>query len=211
MALTVFLDLGASKTVIGSNHVADLLNGLDPAIKEKVTKTSCDITFKFGNEGVLHSSYAIVLPIGRLKLKVAIVKGGTPLLLSNSLMRALRARIDCENRCLISPLLDCEVPLKLTSRGLFLIDVNSLAVAARPTLEQSVGEPTQIHQPFVTVCQKEKIAGSVPVQQDQYQSPSPLQVPFPFSESKGEPHDTLNVHATQPGSCAEVSKSSQSQ
>ncbi|CAL1130755.1 unnamed protein product [Cladocopium goreaui] len=201
------LDLGASKTVIGSNHVADLLNGLDPAIKEKVTKTSCDITFKFGNEGVLHSSYAIVLPIGRLKLKVAIVKGGTPFLLSNSLMRALRARIDCENRCLISPLLDCEVPLKLTSRGLFLIDVNSLAVAARPTLEQSVGEPTQIHQTFVTVRQKEKIAGSVPVQQDQYQSPSPLQVPFPFSESKGEPHDTLNVHATQPETMVAVLKS----
>ena len=201
------LDLGASKTVIGSNHVADLLNGLDPAIKEKVTKTSCEITFKFGNEGVLHSSYAIVLPIGRLKLKVAIVKGGTPFLLSNSLMRALRARIDCENHCLISPLLDCKVPLKLTSRGLFLIDVNSLAVAARPTLEQSVGEPSQVHQTFVTVRQKEKIAGPVPVQQDQYQPPSPLQVPLPFSESKGKPHDTLNVHATQPETMVAVLKS----
>ena len=197
------LDLGASKTVIGSNHVADLLNGLDPAVKEKVTKTQCDMTFKFGNEGVLQSHHAIVLPIGSLRLKVAIVEGGTPFLLSNSLMRALRAKIDCESRCLVSPMLKNQVPLKLTPRGLFLIDVNNLAMAAQPIQEQFQGECTQMQQTFPTVRQKE-IVRTAPIANTISSANS-----FHWNKREATWHTSWTWHTKwKPSSCAEVSNPS---
>ena len=63
-------------------------------------------------------------------LKVAIVPGRTPFLLSNSLMRALEARIDCSTYTLTSPMFTKKVPLDLTSRGLFLLDVCKLIHSA---------------------------------------------------------------------------------
>ena len=69
------LDLGASKTVIGSNHVAELIGGLDEVIRSQLTRVKCSITFKFGNEGTLQSQHALVIPIGPLKLKIAVVEG----------------------------------------------------------------------------------------------------------------------------------------
>ena len=70
------LDLGASKTVIGSDNVAELIQSLDPDIRRQLTRCPCNITFKFGNQATLTSQQALVIPIGYLKLKVAIVKGG---------------------------------------------------------------------------------------------------------------------------------------
>ena len=117
------LDLGASKTVIGSELVPELVKGLQECIPGQVQRCPCRITFRFGNQGTLTSQQAIVVPIGKLMLKIAIVEGRTPFLLSNTLMRALGANIDCKENALHSPLLNQAIPLELTSRGLFLIDV----------------------------------------------------------------------------------------
>ena len=84
----------------------------------------------FGNEATLSSRQALVIPIGKLRLKVAIVPGGTPFLLSNTLMRAMEAKIDCSSQTLSSKMLCKPVSLQLTSKGLFLIDVNTLALGA---------------------------------------------------------------------------------
>lgn len=90
------LDLGASKTAVGSDNVVSILQGLDEAIRKRVTRVKCQITFKFGNSGTLQSTDAMVIPIGPLKLKVAIVPGSTPFLASNTLMRAIQANINCK-------------------------------------------------------------------------------------------------------------------
>ena len=96
------LDLGASKTVIGSQHLGELIRSLDPDIRQKLSKCPCKIVFKFGNQSTLTSSEALVVPIGSLRLKVAVVPGGTPFLISNTLMRTLRATIDCATQTLSS-------------------------------------------------------------------------------------------------------------
>ena len=96
------LDLGASKTVIGSNHVACLIRSLDEEVRAKLGRCPCQITFKFGNQGTLTSQHALVVPVGKLRLKIAIVPGGTPFLISNTFMRAIRAQIDCFAQRLIS-------------------------------------------------------------------------------------------------------------
>ena len=100
------LDLGASKTVVGADSVSALIDGLDPSLRERLTRCPCDITFKFGNQGTLRSSQALVVPLGQLLLKVAIVPGNTPFLMSNTLMRVLQAEIDCAKHQFKSPMLD---------------------------------------------------------------------------------------------------------
>jgi len=124
------LDLGASKTVIGSDNVAELIQSLDSDIRRQLTRCPCNITFKFGNQATLTSQQALVIPIGFLKLKVAIVNGGTPFLISNTLMRTMSAKIDCARQVLSSKLLNQPVPLHLTAKGLFLMDMNALIRAA---------------------------------------------------------------------------------
>ena len=71
------LDLGANKTVIGSEYVSDLIQGLQPSTRQKLYRCPCEITFKFGNQGTLTSSQALVVPVGDFHLKVAIVPGST--------------------------------------------------------------------------------------------------------------------------------------
>ena len=124
------LDLGASKTVIGSSHVKSLICSLDQSLQNRLTRCKCNITFRFGNQGTLTSDQALVVPIGDLMLKIAIVPGNTPFLISNTLMRALQAQIDCQAFLLRSPKLSQPVQMELTNKGLFLIDLNELARAS---------------------------------------------------------------------------------
>lgn len=128
------LDSGATKTVIGSKHVAELLNSLHPEVRKNIRRCSCEVTFRFGNQGTLDSKHALVIPIGQLGLKVAVVPGETPLLLSNTLLRTLRATVDVAQKQLISPFLQKPVGMSLSPRGLFLVDVNELVMKARNDL-----------------------------------------------------------------------------
>lgn len=150
------LDLGASRTVVGSDHVSGILQGLDEPIRQQVTRVKCNITFKFGNQGTLKSSDAMVIPTGPLKLKVAVVPGGTPFLVSNTLMRAIHAQIGCHHQCIRSPWIKEMIPLQLTSRGLFLIDINALAVASWKPLTKFPHGKNAEQQTFVTTSRVQK-------------------------------------------------------
>ena len=122
------MDTGATKSVIGANAIPELLRNLTPSVKEKLSRCQCKVTFRFGNHGTLDSNQALVVPIGDLRLKVAIVPGNTPFLLSNTLLRTLGAVIDTEKQEVVSRLLQASIPLHLNSKGLFLIDLNDLVV-----------------------------------------------------------------------------------
>ena len=137
------VDLGATKTVIGSQFVPSLLQGLKPDLKKQVTRCPCKITFRFGNQGILQSEQALVIPVANRLLKVAVVPGSTPFLLSNTLLRAMSAIIDTERQLLFSKNLSREVPMTLTDRGLFLIDINDLAQTQVETGQFS--EPAETH------------------------------------------------------------------
>ena len=120
------LDLGATKTVIGSNQVSDFLNSLHPKVRKTVKRCACSITFRFGNQGTLKSEHAMIVPIEGLLLKIAIVPGSTPFLLSNTLLRALEAVIDTKSQVIVAGKSGRTIPLTLTSKGLFLVDLNDL-------------------------------------------------------------------------------------
>ena len=142
------VDLGATKTVIGSNHVKELLGNLSPNIKKLIYRCPCKITFRFGNHGVLQSDVALVIPIHGFHLKVAIVPGSTPFLLSNTLLRALESIIDTQEKVLISKKLNMSFPLQLTSKGLFLLDLNDLAsVESGRTATDNIAETNVVVEP----------------------------------------------------------------
>ena len=131
------LDLGASKTVIGSDCLPELIRSLDADTQKQLTRCPCHVTFRFGNEATLSSNQALVIPLGKLLLKVAIVPGGTPFLLSNTLMRVMEASIDCAKHTLSSKMFNKPVKLQLTPKGLFLIDINCLIQAAKDNQSSS--------------------------------------------------------------------------
>ena len=132
------VDLGASKTVIGSDHLPELIQSLDKNTQDQLQRCPCHMHFRFGNQGVLSSSQALIVPIGSAKVKIAIVPGKTPFLISNALLRGLQAVIDTHHQKLRSPFLHQPVQLSLTSRGLFLMDLNELIAAARKPVGNAV-------------------------------------------------------------------------
>ena len=125
------LDTGATKTVIGSHLIASFLGALSPALRAQVTRGPCNVLFRFGNQGTLSAKHAMHVPLGPLTLRIAVVPGHTPLLLSNTLMRVLPASINMEEQQLDSPHARHPVKLKLTPKGLYLISVDDLAKALR--------------------------------------------------------------------------------
>ena len=200
------LDLGASKTVIGSQHVASLIDHLDPQIRNKIRRCPCKITFRFGNQGLLTSSQALVLPIGSLRLKVAVVPGGTPFLLSNTLMRALHANIDCRNQQLYSPKFGKPVSLTLSKRGLFLLDVNEMIAASQvfPTRQVQLTEP-EVHETFVSESMEKTEAKPEIAASDQSQPPpNSAHVDQDVSQLQGKPQ-LSNCEVTE-GSCCQAQR-----
>ena len=121
------VDLGASKTVIGSDNLQELMTSLPAEVLKHCYRTPCVIHFRFGNQGMLSSEWAFVAPISKtLHLKIAVVKGSTPFLLSNALLRTIGAVIDTSRDVLWCHRFNCAVSLHLTNRGLFLLDLKEL-------------------------------------------------------------------------------------
>ncbi len=121
------VDLGATKTVIGSELLQDLIESLRPEVRNRLSRCPCSITFRFGNHGLLQSTHALVVPIQGYQLKVAIVPGSTPFLISSTLLRAIGAVIDTNENSIYASKIDRRIPLHLTEKGLFLLDLNELA------------------------------------------------------------------------------------
>ena len=126
------VDSGATKTVIGSEYLSDLLNSLKPEVRQAVKRCACRVLFRFGNQGTLESQQALVVPIKSRLLKIAIVPGGTPFLVSNTLLRTLGAIVDTGAQEIFFRELQKSIPLKLNSKGLFMIDLNDLASVPEP-------------------------------------------------------------------------------
>ena len=135
--------------MIGSDHVAGLIQSLDEVSRAKIGRCPCNITFKFGNQGTLTSQHALVVPVGEMLLKIAVVPGGTPFLVSNTFMRAIRASIDCFSQTLASPIFQNTVQLELTSKGLFLVNLNDIIQAAAATSGEVIRSTKLAQETFV--------------------------------------------------------------
>ena len=220
------LDSGATKSVVGSDFVGEILASLRPEIRKNVKRCQCKVTFRFGNQGVLTSQHALVIPVERYLLKIAVVMGRTPLLLSNTLVRALEGLIDTKNHVLICQKVNRRIPLHLNSKGLFLLDLNDLAsppsnAAARAEENTvtfvSLGEKQSLRsnsnekiepplKPFVHECEKRRSVQQL-VQKFEGTSRVSSKIRETSSETAAEkdlkkvtvvPPETETEHAEQP-------------
>ena len=126
---------------MGSQHVKEFLEGLTPEAKKQVKRCPCDVLFRFRNQGTLRAMHAVVIPVGGLWLKIAVVKGATPILISNTLLRALGATVNTQTNELQIPELHQNIQMKLSSKGLYLVDMNDLiAIPPMPKNAESTAE-----------------------------------------------------------------------
>ena len=124
------LGTGATKTVMCSNHVKEFLEGPQPEIKPDAKRSSCDIVLRFGNQGTVKALHALTIPVGGMWLKIAVVKGATPLLVSSSLLRALGELVDTQHHELVIPMYPAKIKTQLFPKGLYFIDMNQLITIA---------------------------------------------------------------------------------
>ena len=95
------IDTGASRSVIGSERVPGLLEAISGSLRTPVKRMASAVNFRFGNSGTLQSLYALCIPrFQKGWIRVEVVQGRTPFLISNSIMKELGVLIDPRNRVL---------------------------------------------------------------------------------------------------------------
>ena len=154
------VDLGASQTVIGSDQVPQLMSLLPSEIKDKVRQIPCQLTFRFGNHQTLVSRNALLLPLGEVSFRVAIVPGKTPFLLSSSFLKGIGAIIDTDAETLWSKRLGKYLTITKTDKNLFLMDINQLWEADTEDHVKSRSSVTAGSRCFAThVIEKDSVPG----------------------------------------------------
>ena len=120
------LDTGASKTVIGKKRVAAFLSSLPQKVRDRVHWRGSNTVFRFGNNGTLKSVGVLFLPFGERWMRIEVVGGETPFLLSNAFIRSLSADILSSTCQLWFPDLRQGVQLKMNGKGLYLVDLSQI-------------------------------------------------------------------------------------
>eukprot|EP00435_Cladocopium_sp_Y103_P034896 s1941_g9.t1 len=130
------VDLGASQSVIGHRQLAQVLDSLDPKIREQIRETRCDTVFRFGNSSTVHCDKAMLIPLGKWFVKLCIVPSDTPFLLSNNMFRTLGAQIDTASDRIFLAGLNVSMDLVLSEKKLYLLDFGQLTKAKQNLAER---------------------------------------------------------------------------
>ena len=141
------VDLGASLSVIGDQQFKDLCKHLPRNILNLMKEAPCSVNFRFGNSSTVHGKRAVYIPLGHMWMKVIVVPSDTPFLIANSVFRKLGAIIDTSNNTIHFRELQCTVPISLSDRRLYMLDLLELIrnIPDRPTCG--------VKQADQTVCQ----------------------------------------------------------
>ena len=147
------VDTGASRTVVGSDRVKRILSSLSRECQKNVRKVRSKATFRFGNSGTLDSKWALLIPTSEgAWIRVEVVNGSTPLLISNRLLRELDAIIHVRKGQIQVP--GGVVQMRCDQRGLSIVDfaelmqhVTAPAAAVHFTSVSSTEDPQHSQQP----------------------------------------------------------------
>ena len=142
------VDSGASQTIMGSHQEAEFLSSLPAEVRARSYESPTQMSFRFGNNSTVTCNRALVIPIGPVWIKIAIVETRTPFLISNNVLRQLGAVIDTEDHSIYFKRLQCTVPLSLTDRKLFTLNIGDMIEIAKDTkftrsVKSSSSSPSQ--------------------------------------------------------------------
>ena len=124
--VSAILDTGASKSVIGKERLEQLVSHLPREIVKKMSWQKSETVFRFGNNGTLKSLGAVFFPFGPRWLKIEVVDGTTPFLLSNAFLKSVEADICTSKQLLCMFQGKVSVPLLTSAKGLFLVDLTAI-------------------------------------------------------------------------------------
>ena len=136
------VDLGASLSVIGQSQFDDLCKHLPKQVLQSMKETPCQVRFRFGNDSSVTGTRAIFFPVGAYWIKVVVVPSNTPFLIANSVFRALGAVIDTEEATIFFKKLNCRLPIQLSDRRLYRLDLVQLLTCCPP--QKTAARPEQI-------------------------------------------------------------------
>ena len=128
------VDLGASLSVIGQTQFHDLCQHLPQSVLKSMKEAPCQVRFRFGNDSSVTGTRAIFFPVGAYWIKVVVVPSNTPFLIANSVFRALGAVIDTEDATIYFKKLQCRLPIELSERRLYRLDLAKLLTCCPPQI-----------------------------------------------------------------------------
>lgn len=124
------IDTGASKSVIGQNRVKALVDSLPQSFRDRVARRPSETVFRFGNNGTLKSIEALFLPFGSRWMKVEVVSGSTPFLISNAFLHALEVHLNVAQGELTVPARSRSFSLTRNEKGLLTVNLLELIATA---------------------------------------------------------------------------------
>ena len=132
------LDTGASRSVIGQDHVPIMLSKLPASVREQVVEQPSRVGFRFGNNQVAYSYKQIRIPLVhkqlmRMWLLVEVVPKATPFLLCIKTMKSLGAVLDLGQITCFLETLQRSLYLKENKTGLCMIDMSDLCQSDKTT------------------------------------------------------------------------------
>eukprot|EP00435_Cladocopium_sp_Y103_P038647 s1426_g10.t1 len=162
------IDTGASKAVIGEARLKGLVQSFPYDLKSRVMRVPTDgVVFKFGNAGRLASQYAILLPRAQNDwLRVEVVPGHTPFLISNSVLTKLHGIVDVAGKRLCFKGSEKHIPL-------FGVRKNLLGVKELVLYVMAVLVPA----PYLTRTLKSPIDPSLQIKKEHQEMPEILTRP----------------------------------
>ena len=124
------LDTGASRSVIGDDHVPIMLQKLPEAVRSQVKEQPSCIGFRFGNNQIAYSYKQLRIPLIHGKMRmwilVEVAPKATPFLLSIKTMKSLGAVLDLDQNTCYLKTMGRSLYLKENKNGLFMIDMSDL-------------------------------------------------------------------------------------
>ena len=127
------VDLGASLSIIGKQQFEELCQNLPPSVLSTMKESACQVKFRFGNDSSVQGERAVYFPVHKYWIKVVVVPSNTPFLIANSVFRTLGALIDTDRNTIHFKKLGCTLPIQLSARRLYSLDLAELLTRCPPT------------------------------------------------------------------------------
>lgn len=182
------LDTGASRCIIGEKTLQVLKGYLAVDVQSRLKTSPSKIKFRFGNNQTLTSSYRIHFPLRAqdnrtVWLAVEVVEGATPFLFSKRAFKLLGGSLDTTtDTCCMHRLHSEAIPLKVSSTGLYLINIGDLCQG-----------DTNDHAKCSIAYVGESCSGKTPMHAGIHGKNIQRDVQFSFGHQAGKPFRTKSV------------------
>ena len=122
------IDTGASRSVIGTDHVPAVLQKLPETVRNMVREQPSRVGFRLGNNQIAYGFKQIQIPLNygkrQILLLIEVVPNATPSLLSIKTMKSLGGTLDLDNSTCFLKTLNKSLPLRENYNGAFMISMS---------------------------------------------------------------------------------------